>query len=132
MELLRAYMTYLLRTGQRLDGAAVDLIVLLQAKCGDGFPDLFHSIQQPNQGDPRGWGHGVGCDPLAGLVGHRQHVHDRTQESQNLQQQAHNNFLPRFSASQRVRLRSDRGNGLLGGPFDPHPQQTRPVAEVAR
>ena len=78
MVLLRAYMTCLLCTGQRLDGAAVDLIVLPQAKCGNGFPDLFHSIQQLNQGDPRGWGHGVCCDPLAGLVGHRQHVHDRT------------------------------------------------------
>ena len=57
MVLLRAYMICLLCMGQRLDGAAVDLIVLPQAKCGNGlqgFPDLFHSIQQLNQGDPRG------------------------------------------------------------------------------
>jgi hypothetical protein len=37
MVLLRAYMVCLLWTGQRLDGAAVDLIVLPQAKCGNGL-----------------------------------------------------------------------------------------------
>jgi len=34
-------MICLLCTGQRLDGAAVELIVLPQAKCGNGFPDPF-------------------------------------------------------------------------------------------
>jgi hypothetical protein len=64
------------------------------------------------------------------------HIKDRLEESETLQQQAHNNTLAQFSgqpgSAERVRRRGDRGYGFVGGLIHPDSQQPGPVAEAVR